>query len=360
MRSTFFFISMLIFVSSINAKIDSLEVDPALLEINKAPESEAVFATMAIHLETKGGFQQVLRLLNDLVHDSKEQLHSITKVWRGVNARCQVSKIKLHGRQEFFDTYLAQARRHVAQYTHRLAEVQDHLAGFRKSEVVYGGLLKTEIARHHAQAKVFHSKYRHAQRGIESIKLASRSVSDWTPKGRALVQTHLMEASKHYLEVHQMELPNITGLLERTTDNKVRRRILEWLGRVVAQLSSSSEDFRRRSEKLAAIGKKVENSLAQMLVALSHGVKHLHKAITYSAHMIKAGRAGVNFFSKLIKENRGLIQANNSYCSTESKNYNAAKINATNSIKMFVSIRAYFLKHYQKIHSYIKAKYHRY
>jgi hypothetical protein len=334
------------------------DADPVLLELAKDPSSEAVFATMAIQLETKGGFHKVLGLLNELVHDSKEQLHSMTKIWRGVHARCQISKIKLHGRQEFFETYLHQAERHVRQASQRLAEVKDHLKGYEKSQTVYGALLKSEITKHALVKKTLKTKFAHAQAGLDSLKKASAEVANWTPKGRALIQTHLMDVATSYLQVKEYELPNITEFLERTNDRKVKLRLTQWLKRVNAQLLAGASHFRNALNRLQKIGGQVEAALARMLVALKAGVAHLRKAITFSEHMIKAGKDGAALFGKLVHQNRGLIAANKKYCDNESVTYHKNQVQATAAIKLFREIRSFFVGHYSKIHSYIKAKYH--
>jgi hypothetical protein len=362
MKSTFFFIAMLLFV---NASSDLFtpnlvtDADPALLEIAKDPSSEAVFATMAIQMEARGGFNRVLGLLNELVHDSKAQLHSMTKLWRGVHARCQVSKVKLHGRQEFFETYLHQAQRAVRQSTFRLAEVRDHLAALRSANTVYSGLLKSEIARHGAAARALKRRHAHAQRGLESLNMARVAVHTWTPRGRALVQTHLSEVATAYLEVKEYELPSITEFLERTDDGKVRKRLLEWIGQVGAQLVMGRDGFKNALNRLQRLGGAVESALAKIQVHIRAGVTHLTKAIVHCEHRIKNGNHAVGLFTSLVKQNKALIAANRAYCHNEHANFTRNAIAARSAIKLFREIRHFFVNNYKRIHSYIKAKYHR-
>jgi hypothetical protein len=336
------------------------DVDPSLLEISKAPESEAVFATMAIQMETKGGFHRVLSLLNELVTDSKEQLHSMLKIWRGVSARCQVSKLKLHEREEFFETYLHQAQRHVNEAKHRVAELGDTLKGYLKSEDVYGAILKSEIARHSFAKKHLKGRFAHAQHGLNSLKEAQKAVNDWTPKGRALIQTHLSEVAVSYLKVKNMELPNITEFLERTNDKKVRKRLLEWLKSVQHHLLIGAGVFRNALTKLQRLGDVVEVDLAKMIVAIRAAVVHIRKAITFSHHIVSNGQKGVALFQNLINQNKKIIASHRAYCHNEKVNFHKNELLARSSIKLFREVRHYFITHYKKIHSYIKAKYHRY
>jgi hypothetical protein len=335
------------------------DADPVLMEISKDPSSEAVFATMAIQLETQGGFEKVMGLLNELVHDSKEQLHSMTKTWRGVQSRCQVSKVKLAGRQEFFQTYLNQAKRAVVQSNRRLSELRDNLVGFRASQGVYGALLKQEIDRHAAIGKSLKGLYAHASTGLKSLGEAHAAVNDWTPKGRALIQTHLRDVSASYMKVKKYELPSINEFLERTTDLKVRKRLLEWMTQVRAQLTMAASGYRESMGRLAKMGGAVEQALARMNVGLKHGVAHLEVAVTYCQHMVKAGVETTALFTRLAKQNAGLMRANAQYCHQEAVNYNRNKVMAVASVKLFKEVRNYFTNHYKKINSYIKTKYSR-
>jgi len=363
MKSTFFFIAMLLFV---NASADLFtpnivtDADPTLLEIAKDPSSEAVFATMAIQMEAQGGFNRVLGLLNELVHDSKAQLHSMTKLWRGVNARCQVSKVKLNGRQEFFETYLHQAQRNVRLSTVRLAEAKDNLAALRSAKTVYSGLLKSEIARHAATSRNLKRRHAHAEAGLASLKAARAAVQNWTPRGRALVQTHLSEVATSYLSVKEYELPSITEFLERTNDHKVRKRLLEWMSQVGAQLMMGRDGFKSALNRLARLGGNVEDALARVHKNLVGGIKYLRKAIVHCEHRIKNGAHAVALFSTLVKQNKGLIAANRAYCHNEHASFSRNSLAAKNAIKLFREIRHFFVNNYKRIHSYIKAKYHRY
>jgi len=361
MKSTFFFIVMLFFVNASKDMI-SPEVDTALLEISKDPSSEAVFATMAIQLEAvrgRPGFQRVLGLLTELVNDSKAQLHSMTKIWRGVNARCQVSKVKLAGRQEFFETYLEQARRRVRQATERLANANDNLAGLTRSEEVYADTLKREIDRHGYLSRNLKDRFAHAQEGVNSIKEALNAVENWTPKGQALIQTHLESVAKSYLKVKDYALPSITEFLERTTDAKVRKRLAEWLSQVGGQLMLGANGFRDSLARLQQIGGEVEAALAGVLTTVQAGMVHARKTITYAQNRIQSSKNSAALYEKLVEQNRALIVANNAYCQDESNSYNKNRALAQAAIKLFREIRRYFIDNYSKLHNYIKTKYHR-
>jgi biopolymer transport protein ExbB/TolQ len=360
MRSTIFFISMLLFVSCSQdlATKSNEEIDTGLLELAKDPASDAVFATMAIQLEAKGGFQKVLGLLNSLVHDSKEQLHAMTKTWRGVNARCQVSRVKLAGRQEFFTTYLSQANRRHANAQARLAEVRDHISAYKKSQGVYSSLLKQEITRHQATANHVRTRITHAAMGLDGLKNAHAAVKSWSPKSKALVQTHMTRIAASYLQVKEMELPSVTELLERTNDTKVKKRLLEWMGQVKNQMSVAAANFRTQLKDIARFGGALEKALAHMVTSLRRGLASLSKAVVLAQHTISASKAAITLYGKLAKENTGLIAANKAYCANESVNFHRNEVAAKAAIKLFREVRTYFTQNYKKVHGYIKSKYH--
>jgi len=157
-----------------------------------------------------------------------------------------------------------------------------------------------------------------------------------------------------------MELPNITEFLERTNDKKVRRRLLEWLKSVQHHLLIGAGVFRNALTKLQRLGDVVEVDLAKMIVAIRAAVVHIRKAITFSHHMVSNGQKGVTLFQNLINQNKKIISAHRAYCHNEKVNFHKNEIIARSSIKLFREVRHYFITHYKKIHSYIKAKYHRY
>jgi hypothetical protein len=361
MKFTFFFIAMLLIVNCSQDLVSPTlnEADSTLLEIAKSPSSEAVFATMSIQMEAQGGFDKVMELLNQLVHDSKEQLHSMTKVWRGVNTRCHVSKMKLTGRQEFFETYLHQAERNVRRATERLSECRHQLTSFNGSVQTYSTLLKSEVARHHVVASALKARAAHANAGLKSLESARNAVGDWTPKARALVQTHLMDVSASYLQVQDYELPSVTEFLERTTDAKVRTRLMQWMGKVRSQLQVAANSFQHSMEKLNKVGTALEESLSTMVVSLKSGLTQLNKCLTYTQHMIEAGKTTTALFANLAKQNTGLMAANAKYCAAESVSYNSNRVQAVAAVKLFREIRAYFGQHYTKMNSYIMTKYNK-
>jgi len=59
----------------------------------------------------------------------------------------------------------------------------------------------------------------------------------------------------------------------------------------------------------------------------------------------------------MVTDNKALIVANKNYCNTEAKNYATNKARVQGAMGLFREIRKYFIDHYSKIHSYIRAKF---
>jgi hypothetical protein len=352
---------MLIFVSCSQNLFDvntKDAVDPQLLEFSKNPDSEAVFATMHMQLQQQGGFNRVLGLLNQLIHDGKKQLHVITKVWRRVNARCQVSKFMLKGRQEFFGVAFAAAQRRVRNARHRVAESQDFLKANRESVRVYKNFLNAEISRHKHTATKLARRHKLIVAAIDAIDRSIKEIKAWTPKGAALIQTTMKEVVAAFVEVQKFDLAIPTEFIQTAgSDAKVKNRLLQWFGILRVQFlgaKASNENKQKRSKKLA---NKIEAATARLIRDLKAANKSIKRVIAGGQESIKRQETLVALYGKMVAENKALIVANRNYCQHEAKTYatNKARIHA--AIALFREIRKYFIDHYKRIHSYIRSKF---
>jgi len=129
------------------------------------------------------------------------------------------------------------------------------------------------------------------------------------------------------------------------------------MNRVRVQLLDAGNHFRSALKRLNKIGGAVEQALARMGVALKDAVAWLNKAETYAKNAIKAAKDAAGLYAKLAKSNRSLIAANKAYCDGAAYRYNRGSAAAKNAIKLFREIRHYFVEHYARIHSFIKAHY---
>jgi len=351
---------MLIFVSCTQNLFDTTKdaVDTQLLEFSKHPDSEAVFATMSMQLQHSGGFNRVLGLLNQLVHDGKKQLHDMTKVWRKVNARCQVSKFMLKGRQEFFGVAFAAAQRSVRNARHRVAESEDFLKANRESIRVYKNFLNAEISRHKHAATKHARRHKVVKAAIDAIDRAIKELKNWSPKGAALIQTTMKDITVAFAEIQNFQLNTPTELIQTAgSDKKIKNRLLQWFGILRVQLLGAKASGKRRAKKKGSLAARIEKATADLIKALKLANKSIKRVIVAGKQSIKNQEKLVVLYGKLVTDNKALIIASRNYCNTEAKNYATNSARVKGALVLFREIRKYFIDHYGRIHSYIRAKF---
>jgi len=349
---------MLIFVSCSQNLFDSKDaVDTQLIELSKNPSSDAVFATMSIQLQHEGGFNRVLGLLNQLIHDGKKQLHDMTKTWRRVSARCQVSKYMLKGRQEFFGVAFAASQRRVRNARHRVAEAEDYLKANRESVRVYKAFLNSEISRHAHSKKRLARKHKLIKEAITHIDNAIKAIKNWTPKGAALIQTTMKTITSAFLEFNNYDLTAPTELIETAHDGKIKNRLLQWFGILRVQFLGHKASNKHKQKKKKSLGSRIEKATAHLIAALKLANRTIKRVIVAGKQSIKNQEKLVALYGKMVTDNKALIVANKNYCNTEAKNYATNKARVTGAMTLFREIRKYFIDHYSKIHSYIRAKF---
>jgi hypothetical protein len=359
--STLIFISFLFAISCtntlLNLKPTDQEIDSNLIELNKEPVSEGVFATMATQLSTEGGFTRVLTLLHGLVADGKSQLHQITLTWRGVSARCSVSKVSLASRQEFFNNRLAYSSKTMVRAKARVADNVAMVAEFTKHVKVYKDLLTEQVSRHSGLTAYLNKMSASSVTALKSVTTATNVVKDWTPKGAALVQTMLSGMVNSYAEISQVKLdPPSKQLQEAGADEKVKARMLQWLGMLKARLLSGADNF-EVSKELAAANAAQEQTLGNLVKSLEAARTRLTNYVAADKSALKDTAKLVVLLQKLVKENAALILANKAYCANESTNFHRNEKRIRKEITLFREITKYFNDHYSRVHSFIRNKY---
>jgi len=359
--TTALFISALLFISCscnlLNLKPTDIEIDQTLIELNKEPVMEGVFATMATQLSTEGGFHRVLAVLHQLVADGKKQLHGITKTWRRTRARCQVSKVQLLERQEFFAGHLDHAERTVQRRKLQIAETKDTKIAYKNAKKVYTDLLRDEISRHAAFAKYNEKHQQIATNGIKLVDQAIKALNDWTPKDAAFVQTMMTSLLSSYNEVTEGSLDQPTELIERSkSDNHVKARLLQWFKILKTRLMIAGGHFVVTKEAKASMAQ-IEKDIATLVKDLGEAGKFLRRQLTQNNTSIKHHESMMVLLQKLITQNSSLIKSNKAYCLNERVTYHRVKGRITNEIALFREIIKYFRDHYARVHEFIRAKY---
>jgi len=356
--SSIIFLTLLLAISTTEFKPTDYEIDQTLIELNKEPIIEGIFATMATQVSNEGGFNRVLSLLQKLVKDGKEQLHQITKTWKGVSVRCTVSKINLQNKQEFFDNHLWKAKRSLVRVTTVTAEYSDIVSAYTGHHKVYSDLLREEGFRHAEQGRYYKRRREQIQDALKAVETAIGVVTDWTPKGAALVQTMLTKMVESSRSVSLLrDLANPMELIQRSgSDPKVRARALQWLNllkvRLLGSLGFYADDKTRSSAQ-----KQIRDDLRDLSSVILTAKTSLYNRIAGNVARVTDINKFIKLFEKLSENHKALTQALNAYCQTESLNYNRNKNRINGEIALFREVIKYFMDHYSRIHSFIRAKY---
>jgi hypothetical protein len=264
----------------------------------------------------------------------------------------------LKGRQEFFDHIYAASKRRVRNARHRLAEAKDHLAAHHGHIKVYKNILNAEISRHSHDLKHLKKRSAIAKGAVTHIDLAISHVKNWTPKGKALIQTSLNEISASYLQIQDLELVAPTELLETAhRDHKVKRRLLQWLSILRVQVLAAKFSLKSLRHRRVKLYNKIEKALASLIKNLGLANRAINRLIVVAGQTIKSHEELLRLFGKLVAQNKQLVVASRNYCNVEAANFGKNKARIHGAIKLFREIRKYFIDHFSSIHGYIRAKF---
>ena len=355
MRSTIVFLTLLVFMSC--TKIDSF--DSVLLEMSSDPRSEAIFATMAVQLKTRGGFDRVIALLNQLVEDSKSQLHDSNKLFKATDARCDVDTARFAEKQTYYENRYAQLSDAVAAANEEKAYAENTLKAIGEANTIVSEFLKAEKERHAEDRTLYEQRVNNAKDAVKHAEDAIKAVNEWnSPSQSSFVQTKLNNLSASYLQVKSFQLVIPKSFVQlAATDDQVKNRLQEWLTSLrLTLLDAQSEleaTFTSHQESWGTL-EKAAQELIDEYDKDSKTLKTDSAIFETTAKNFAEAQEGV---VTLRNQNSGLVDANKSYCTTERGNYDAAKKNIEEQIRLFKEIRTYFRGNYEKINQFIKDKY---
>jgi len=359
--SSIIFLSILLAISCTNSylnfRLTDSEIDANLIELNKEPVTQGIFAAMATQLSLKGGFDKVQGLLNQLIADGKKQLFQNKKIYTGVKVSCQVTKYNYRRRQDFFQSHKAHSQRTLAHKATTNGELKDTVEAYGKHIKVYKDLLNNSLLRHNVIVNKSGSILKRVDNAVKAVNRALRVVKDWTPKGAALVQTTISEMLSSYEAVSNLKVDFPNELLQLSgSDKHVRARLIQWLQLLKVRLLSSKSDY--------TVSKANRNSFNNMEGNLRNIRKSLEKLRALLRNIVAGNSASITelngrikLLGKLSRQNSKLIELNNKYCAVEKSNFEKGNKRINGEINLFREVLKYFNDHYSRIHSFIKAKY---
>jgi hypothetical protein len=349
---------LFIFGTIASSKIAPSEIDTQLLEFSKHPSSEAIFATMSMQLTANGGFNRVLALLNDLVHDGKSQLHKMALTFRAVEARCSVSQVHFKMSQEFFQMAHNSAKHIIDASNERLGDAKDSVTANALDVKTFVGLGQKTEEIFNREDKLVKGLQGAIAAGISAIQASIETAKDWNPKSAALIQVNLRAIKTAFVQVHKYELTTPTALIQSAaSDEKVRARLMQWLNELKSNFQGFNLQVLGHISELAREFAADHKNIVSLTNSLSIQSTSLNKAVARGQQAIVHANASLELHAKLLAQNANLMKANQEYCQTEDTNFHAAEARNIADIKIFVEIRKYFIDHYANIQSFIKSKY---
>ncbi len=353
MKFTILFLCALAFVSATS--------DPVLMQISEHPASEAVFATMAVHLKADPsdvGFSTVLGLINDLIEDAKDQLQSNTLVWKKTDARCQVSAINFSDKQAYFTVRAEQIlnqKNRSGEMKAMMASNKDYLerlitflTGFEKNHQELAGELTST-------GKNLDGRI---QEAITACDNALAAVKEWNTAKTSFVQEALHKVTDAYLQVNSYKLVVPTSLVQTGASNgAVQKRLVQWLGQLKLSFQAKLSDVQTNGKTRVELAKKIGKD-SQIAITTAQKLKGSTEngQKSYEEAEESLGKAH-DLLTGLAAENTDLIKSNKVYCEVEKTNFGGSVKDLNEQIGVFKKIRDYFGTNYAKLSNYVKNKY---
>jgi hypothetical protein len=359
MRSTIFFLSLLVFISCSTTEIETM--DSALLELSSDPSAEAIFATIAIQLKAdhSEGFDRVLGLLNDLITDGKKQLHSATKVWRYTQSRCEVSSMRFKERQSYYENRQHLAADAADEAAAEAATTLDNNSFMENSSKYFVGFRAAEQTLHAAVLKALTGRAAAAKVAVANADHAVDTVKNWHVSGTAFVQSALEKVADSYLQVKNYKIEVPTSFVEMAaSDAQVRTRLLEWLASLRITFFEQQTDLESELKHSQEGWSVLIGQVNELIATYGRDVVANAAQISLFTSSQKGNRETAGLFSKLSHDNARLVVANADYCKVERDSFEKVRSTIEGQIKVFVDVRNYFRTNYAKLSNFIKHKYH--
>lgn len=357
MRSiTIVFLTLLVFMSC--TKIDSY--DSVLLELSADPRSEAIFATIAIQMKQSQGFDRVIALLNTLVDDSRKQLHDTNKLFTAVDARCQVDSNRFADKLDYYTNRNNQLTLAIEAAAEAQTNAEATTKALNEDSATVSAFLTAAVSRHNEERTELENRINNAKSAVKDADDAIEAVNSWNVanKGASFVEMKLKKLTTSYLQVKSYHIIIPQSFIQMAaSDDQVKTRLLEWLASLKVSLLQVETDLTTLLGERNNLFNQVEAAARNLVTAYTTEVELLKKEANIYQGSAEGLRTAQKDAASLRDTNRGLVDANKVYCSTERTNFNTAKTTLESQISLFKEIRSYFRNNYEKINQFVKDKY---
>jgi len=364
MRSTILFLIMLYFVHSTTTETRmELESNPAFVELSSHPISQAFFSAAALRLKEEGGhagFQKIMALMHELVHDNRRQLQKIRRINASTQGECLIVTHKLHDRALFFAGQTRYFKRRGAVTIEEKTEAINIRNSRNAQNTSYGALMTAATARHGRKMKKWGDRCSNSQKALNKANAAIRVVNEWTPAKRshAFVQKAIQETADLYTKVKNYPLTVPEELIQlAANDHKLRRRLFEWLNFLKASIVDNLAKCQRARNSIVRLYTRLSKNVAALRRALQSDSKKLGQSIENYAVLIKVYSENERIYSNLSSQNNLLVQANRKYCDTERANFIAGQKAMEAQLNVFLGLRVWLRKNFHNIKRWIKRRY---
>lgn len=363
MRSTILFLVMLYFVHSTTTETTmELENNPAFVELSNHPVSQAFFSAAALRMKeegSKGGFQKIMALMNELIHDNRKQLQNIRKINASTQGECLIVSHKLRDRDVFFKGQTKYFKRRGSVTLDEKTEAINIRNSRNSQNASYGKILGSTTASFGRRSKKWADRCANSQLAVNKANAAIRVVNEWSPRtSGSFIQKSIKEAADLYSQVKNYPLNVPEELIQlAANDQKLRKRLFQWLNYLKASIVDSLAKCQRVQGSIQRIYTSFRLTVNSLRKALSDDSKKLGQAIENYTTLMKVYSQNERIYSNLADQNNLLIQANSNYCSTEANNFKAAQTVMENQLTTFVKLRSWLTKNFHRIKRWIKRRY---
>jgi hypothetical protein len=341
-----------------------LENVPAFVELSAQPVSQAFFSAAALRIKEEGGragFQKIMALMNELIHDNRKQLQKIRKINARVQGECVVVKHKLNDRAIFFSGQSKYFKRRGSVTIEEKTEAVNIRNSRNAQFASFGGLLTAATARYGRKMKKWNSRCANGQKALNKVNTAIRAVTDWSPKtSTGFIQQTIKETADLYVQVKKMPLTVPDEMIQlAASDKKLKRRLFQWLNYLKASIIDNVAKCQRSRSGVQRLYSNLKKTVNLLRNALSVDAKKLGQAIENYTMLIKVYSQNERIYHNLDTQNNLLVQANNKYCATELNNFSAGQKAMEGQLATLVKLRFWLRKNFHRVKRWIKRRYAR-
>jgi hypothetical protein len=354
---------MLYFVHSTTTETQmELESNPAFVELSSHPVSQAFFSAASLRMReegSKGGFQRIMALMNELIHDNKKQLQKIRKINSATTGECMIVTHKLRDRAVFFTGQTRYFKRRGSVTIEEKTEAVNIKNSRIAQKTSFKTLLTAATARNGRKMKKWGDRCANSKKAVDKANAAIRVVNEWKPKtSHAFIQKAIKETTDLYTQVKNYPLTVPEEMIQlAANDKKLRKRLFEWLNYLKASIVDSLAKCQRATSSIKRLFDSLKATINQLRRALRNDSKKLGQSIENYTILIKVYSSNERIYSNLADQNNLLVQANKKYCDTESNNFKASQTAMESQLKVFTGLRFWLRQNFHKVKRWIKRRY---